>query len=256
MIKMAHFSILNPIFIYWLWIHLLFLLLFLSLSDSMSLQVTRTLLSILADSSTDFQFFVWSQNHKSIDASHSRGLVLVCAYNSLVIWSNFNLLHNSMWITFPTQSCITLYTFCAIWLLLLLLLLLLFLESFSPERLSDNKSSQVSQTFLSILINFNNVVVWMVSTRPLISKSSSSCTNHLVTLLRAPIKIHTPVTFMFNSFCFQFSGKVDVFVSLFVFFQFYSVVSWKSKVNNSTSSLFLVDYYYYYLLRESFSHHF
>ena len=31
----------------------------------------------------------------------------------LVIWSKFNLLRNSQWITFPTQSCLVLYFFCA-----------------------------------------------------------------------------------------------------------------------------------------------
>ena len=43
--------------------------------------------------------------------------------------------------------------------------------------LNDGKSHQVSSTFLSILTYRNNVVVWMVSTRPLISKSSSPSTN-------------------------------------------------------------------------------
>ena len=33
-------------------------------------------------------------------------------------------------------------------------------------RLSDNKSPQVSRTFISILSVLNSVVVWMVSTRP------------------------------------------------------------------------------------------
>ena len=40
-------------------------------------------------------------------------------------------------------------------------------------RLSDSKSSQVSRTLLSILADLNNIVVMIVSTRPLISKSSS-----------------------------------------------------------------------------------
>ena len=43
--------------------------------------------------------------------------------------------------------------------------------------LSDNKSPQVSRTRLSIQVDHNNVIVWMVSTRPLISKSSSPFTN-------------------------------------------------------------------------------
>ena len=41
--------------------------------------------------------------------------------------------------------------------------------------LSDSKSPQVSRTLLSILAVLNNVVVWMVSTRPPTSMSSSYC---------------------------------------------------------------------------------
>ena len=67
----------------------------------------------------------------------------------------------------------------------------------------------------------------MFSTCPLISKSSSPFINPLVTVPRALIIIDITVTFMFHSF-FQFSGKVEIFISLFVFFQFYSVVSWNS----------------------------
>ena len=46
----------------------------------------------------------------------------------------------------------------------------------------DGTFSQVSSTLLSILTDLNNAVVWMVSTRPLISKSSTPCTNPLVTV--------------------------------------------------------------------------
>ena len=43
--------------------------------------------------------------------------------------------------------------------------------------LSDSKSPQVSRTLLSILAVLNKVVVWMVSTRPPISKSSGQFSN-------------------------------------------------------------------------------
>ena len=66
--------------------------------------------------------------------------------------------------------------------------------------LSDNKSLQVSRTLLGILADLNNVVVWMVSTLPCISKSSSHFINPLVTAPRAPITIGINVTFMFHSF--------------------------------------------------------
>ena len=61
---------------------------------------------------------------------------------------------------------------------------------------SDSKSSQVSRTLLSILADLNNVVVWMVFTRPLISKFSSPFNNLLVAVSSAPIKIGITITFM------------------------------------------------------------
>ena len=64
----------------------------------------------------------------------------------------------------------------------------------------DNKSLQVTMTHLSILADLNNAVVWMVSTRPLISKSSSNFINPSVTALRALITYGITVTFMFHSF--------------------------------------------------------
>ena len=57
------------------------------------------------------------------------------------------------------------------------------------SRLSESKSPQVSRTLLSILVVFNNAVVWMVSTRPPTSKSSRPFNNPLVTVPKAPITI-------------------------------------------------------------------
>ena len=65
--------------------------------------------------------------------------------------------------------------------------------------LSDSKSPQVSK-ILSILAVLNNAVVWMVFTRPPISKSSSPFSNPLVTVPNAPITIGIIVTCMFHSF--------------------------------------------------------
>ena len=101
--------------------------------------------------------------------------------------------------------------------------------------LSDSKSPQVSKTLLSILALLSNVVVWMFSTRPPTSKSSSPFNNPLVTVPKAPIAIGIIVTFMFYNF-FQFSSKVEVFILLFTFFHFYSVVSRNSKVDNLANS--------------------
>ena len=66
--------------------------------------------------------------------------------------------------------------------------------------LSDSKSPQVSWTLLNILAVLNNAVVWMVSTHPPTSKSSSPFNNPLATVTKAPITIGIIVTCMFHSF--------------------------------------------------------
>ena len=112
-------------------------------------------------------------------------------------------------------------------------------------RLSDSKSPQVPTTLLIILVVFNNAVVWMVSTRPPTSKSSKPFYNPLVTVPNAPITIGIIVTVMFHSF-FQFSSKVEVLISLFTFFPFYSVVSRDRKVDNFAD--FLLFFFFFFLL--------
>ena len=62
------------------------------------------------------------------------------------------------------------------------------------------KSPQVTRTLLSILAVLNNVVIWMVSTSPPTSKSSSPISNPLVPVPKVPITIGIIVTFMFHSF--------------------------------------------------------
>ena len=71
-----------------------------------------------------------SQNPREICASHS-GLYK----RHLLVWSNFSFLHNSKWITFPTQPCLglVLYSFCAN--LLHSLIMLVIVLSLSPHNL-------------------------------------------------------------------------------------------------------------------------
>ena len=66
--------------------------------------------------------------------------------------------------------------------------------------LSDSKSPQIFRILHSILAILINAVVWMVSTRPPTSKSSSPFNNPLVTVPKAPTTIGIIVTFMFHSF--------------------------------------------------------
>ena len=131
-----------------------------------------------------------------------------------------------------------------IYILLLLLLLLLFTPlEFFTSVLADFFSLEFEwQQVSSSLQNssqysvLDNVVIWMVSTCPLISKSYSTFNNSVP---KVPITIGTIVTCMFHSF-FQFPIKAHVLILLFTFVQFYSVVSRDSKVHNFASSLFLL----------------
>ena len=66
--------------------------------------------------------------------------------------------------------------------------------------LSDRESPQVSRTLLSILAVLNNTIVWMVTTRPPTSRSSSPFSNPLVTVSNTPITIGIIVTCIFHSF--------------------------------------------------------
>ena len=87
--------------------------------------------------------------------------------------------------------------FLSMWLSGIIIIIILLFESFSHRRklmvffwsLSGSKSIQVSRTFLNILADLNNAVVWTVSTRPVISKSSSPCTNPLVTVLKQQLQL-------------------------------------------------------------------
>ena len=58
-----------------------------------------------------------SQNLREINVSFSRTDSGLCIYH-LLVWSNFNILHNSQWITIPTQSCLITYIYIFIYLFL------------------------------------------------------------------------------------------------------------------------------------------
>ena len=82
--------------------------------------------------------------------------------------------------------------------------------------LSDGLSPQFSGTLLSILADVNESIVWMVSTRPLISMFCSPYINPSVTIPIAPITIGINATFMFHIF-FQFPSNLKEFILLFPF---------------------------------------
>ena len=97
--------------------------------------------------------------------------------------------------------------------------------------LSDSKSPQVSKTLHSILVDVNNGVVWMVSTRPLISKSPSPFINPSVTVPRTPITNGIMVTFMFHSFFNSLASlRYLSFFSLSFNFTLWSIGTAKSTI--------------------------
>ena len=104
------------------------------------------------------------------------------------------------------------------------------------KSLSDSKSPQVSSILHSIPADLNSVIVWMVSTGSLISKSSCPFNNPLDTVPKAPITIGIIVTFMFHSFFSIPLQSRGTYLSFH--FQFYSVVSRDSKIHNPANSLF------------------
>ena len=133
----------------------------------------------------------------------------------------------------------------------------------------NSKSPKVSRTLLSILADFNNAIVWIVSSRTLISKSSSPCTNPLVTVPSAVITIGITVNFMFHSlfnalvrprylsffslsfnFTLQPGQQSPQFYTFSFFFSSFFlllIIVW------SRLDPFVYYYYYYYSLRV-FSH--
>ena len=127
------------------------------------------------------------------------------------------------------------------------LALLLFhsFESFSQHckrvvsrwNLSLSKSPQVSRILLSILADLTNAVVWMVATRPLISKSSSSFTNPLGIVPTAPFT--TGITVTFHIF-------LVLLISLSTYLSFCFILILLSDPPGRQSSLFsrFVDYHY------------
>ena len=109
------------------------------------------------------------------------------------------------------------------------------------RRLSDGKSSEVFGTLLSILVDLNNAVVWMVSTRPIISKSSSPFMNPLVTVPRAPITIGITVTFMFYGFLSSLArSRYLSFFSLSFNFALWSAGTAKSTIRQVLSFLLII----------------
>ena len=130
---------------------------------------------------------------------------------------------------------------------IIIIIILLIWESFTPAL--TNGFSLEPETaslfmfpgpFLVFRPISNYVAVWMVSTRLLISKSSSP----LVTVPSAPITTGITVTFVFHSF-FRSSSKVSVLISLFAFFQ---LSLWSTRTAKSTVRWIIFFYFLFFFL--------
>ena len=106
---------------------------------------------------------------------------------------------------------------------------------FTPlEFFTSALDDGLSWTLLSILAIFNHVVVWMVSTRPPTSTSSSPFNSPLVTVQNAPIRISIIVTFMFHSFFLVFAFCSLARSRYFSFFSLsFNFILWSAGTANS-----------------------
>ena len=91
-----------------------------------------TILQVIFFSCRYLMIICISKSQWSLCVSFSRTNSVLCIYH-LLVWSNFNFLQNSQWITLPTQSCLFLYSFWAN--LLHSLIMWLIVSSLSPHNL-------------------------------------------------------------------------------------------------------------------------
>ena len=124
-------------------------------------------------------------------------------------------------------------------------LIYLFVNSLRVFQISFSWWSFTGKSLLSILAVLNSAVVWMVSTRPPTSKSSSPFSNALVTVPKAPITIGRIVTLMFQIF-FNSQAR-SRYLPFFSHSFSFIIYSRDSKVDTFANSLFVVvvvDYCY------------
>ena len=124
----------------------------------------------------------------------------------------------------------------------------------SHWSLSDSKPPQVTRTLLSILTDLSNLVVWMISTCSLISKSSSPCINPFVTVPRTLITTGITVTSMFHSFFNSLArSRYLSFFSISFSFTLWSAGAAKSTIRKVLFFLLII-IIIIILLLESFSY--
>ena len=129
----------------------------------------------------------------------------LCIYH-LFVWSNFNFLHNSRWITFPTQSCLVLYSFYA--RLLHSLIMWLMVSSRSPHNLH--------LIFCCVLLLFFSFCLGKKkSLRTTKAKTKSNFSS--LSVLSPPLPLSTTLTFQFF-YPYSLSLSVCLFLVLRLLF--------------------------------------
>ena len=104
-----------------------------SFADFLSFSFFYLLIIIRSGFLAEIRWSVWIlKSHRSLCVSFSRTSAGLCIYH-LLAWSNLNFLHIFQWITLPTQSCLSLYSFCSS--LLHSLIMQLMVSSLSPQSL-------------------------------------------------------------------------------------------------------------------------
>ena len=112
--------------------------------------------------------------------------------------------------------------------------------------LCDNKSPQVFRTLLSILADLNNAVVWMVSTRLLISNFSSPYTSPLMTLPRCANYNWYHRHFLAPKFVFFGSLARSGYLSLFSLS--FNFTQWSAGTTKSIIRLVLSFFFFFFFL--------
>ena len=132
-----------------------------------------------------------SKSHRSLWVSFSRTGSQLCIYH-LFVWSNLNFLHISQCITFPTQSCLALYSFYSN--LLHSLIMWLLVSSLSPHSLN--------LLFCCVLSIF--ALIWLV----LMALFCAAIRRDSVSLLKFPfVLLHLVRVFLYPSVSWQsFNG--------------------------------------------------
>ena len=220
--------------------------------NSKSLQVIRTLLSILANLNNALVWIVLIWPPISNSSRPSFQVFVNCSS-----CSNYNSYHYYPHIPQPSYFSgkllvlVSHFAFLDFHCRLLIILFFIHWEFFTSvlagSHLQESEKQQVSlnlQDSSQYSGCSQQCLFWIVSTRPFISKSSSPFNNSLVTAPRVTITIDITVTFMFHSFFNSLarSRYLSFFLLYFSFTQ-WSAATTKSTIHQVVFFFFSFNYF-------------